>query len=214
MSLELLSAHKSDRGMAVTFVTEHGIEPMEGSYEEFARLAEVMAQVSVLATVNDHESVWIEEVAVGDALVMLGLSQGRSADPYLAKGADKKRAEQTRRPRSSAGGFLLFEHESVMVEQLSLEADLVGAHAGGERQPEIGARHPAGDKSQLEQALFQAPRPDLRIPTVDRLDVVEASAAARHEAEMRLRASDHLFLAEGQPGAGKLAAEQRDVPLV
>ena len=74
MSLELLSAHKSDRGMAVTFVTEHGIEPMEGSYEEFARLAEVMAQVSVLATVNDHESVWIEEVAVGDALVMLGLS--------------------------------------------------------------------------------------------------------------------------------------------
>jgi hypothetical protein len=76
MSLELLCAHKSGDGMSVTFVTEHGIEPMEGTYEEFARLAEVMAQVSVLATVNDHESVWIEEVAVGDAVVMLGLRPG------------------------------------------------------------------------------------------------------------------------------------------
>jgi hypothetical protein len=62
--------------MAVTFVTEHGIEPMDGSCEEFARLAEVMAQVSVLANANEHESVWVEVVVVGDATVMLGLTPG------------------------------------------------------------------------------------------------------------------------------------------
>jgi hypothetical protein len=73
MSLELISAHPSDKGMAVTFATEHGIEPLEGSCDEFARLAKVMQQVSVLALANQHETVWIDDVAVGDSIVKLGL---------------------------------------------------------------------------------------------------------------------------------------------
>jgi hypothetical protein len=73
MSLQLLSAQPSDKGMAVTFATEHGIEPLEGSCDEFARLAQVMQQVSVLALANQHETVWIEDVVIGDAIVKLGL---------------------------------------------------------------------------------------------------------------------------------------------
>jgi hypothetical protein len=38
----------------------------------------------------------------------------------------------------------LLEYEPVVVQQLALEADAVGAHAGGEREPEVGARQPAG----------------------------------------------------------------------
>jgi hypothetical protein len=73
MSLQLISAQPSDKGMAVTFGTEHGLEPLEGSCDEFARLAEVMKQVSVLALANQHETVWIDDVAIGDAIVKLGL---------------------------------------------------------------------------------------------------------------------------------------------
>jgi hypothetical protein len=44
-----------------------------------ARLAEVMHQVSVLAALNEDESVWLEDVAVGDAVVQFGLGPGGTA---------------------------------------------------------------------------------------------------------------------------------------
>ena len=62
--------------IAVTFVTERGIEPLEGTCDEIARLATVMQQVSALAALNENERVWIDEVAVGDAIVKLGLNPG------------------------------------------------------------------------------------------------------------------------------------------
>ncbi|HTU96773.1 MAG TPA: hypothetical protein VMF14_13090 [Solirubrobacteraceae bacterium] len=77
MSLELIGARETADGIAVTFVTERGIEPLEGSCDEIARLATVMQQVSALAAINENERVWIDEVAVGDAIVKLGLSPGR-----------------------------------------------------------------------------------------------------------------------------------------
>ena len=40
MSLELLSAHQTDEGLAVTFGTEHGIEQLVGSPDEMARFVE------------------------------------------------------------------------------------------------------------------------------------------------------------------------------
>src|SRR5581483_3245778 len=49
---------------------------------------------------------------------------------------------------------------------------------------------------------------------VDRFDVVKAAADARHQAEVGLSAPDNLLLTEWQPRAGKLAPEQRDVPLI
>ena len=76
MSLELIGARETADGIAVTFVTERGIEPLEGSCDEIARLATVMQQVSALAAINENERVWIDEVAVGDAIVKLGLSPG------------------------------------------------------------------------------------------------------------------------------------------
>jgi hypothetical protein len=79
MSLKLLSAQRSAKGMAVTFVTDTGIEPLDGTCDEFARLAEVMQQVSVLASLNENETVWIEDVTVGDAVVKLGLKPGGQA---------------------------------------------------------------------------------------------------------------------------------------
>jgi hypothetical protein len=77
MSLELIGARETADGIAVTFVTERGIEPLEGSCDEIARLATVMQQVSALAAINENERVWIDEVAVGDAIVKLGLNPGR-----------------------------------------------------------------------------------------------------------------------------------------
>ncbi len=74
MSLAVLDAHETANGMAVTFITEKGLEPLEGSHEEVARLAEVMHQVSAMASLNDHERVWLEDVVVGDAVVKLGLN--------------------------------------------------------------------------------------------------------------------------------------------
>jgi hypothetical protein len=79
MSLELLDAHQTDRGISVTFGTEHGVEPLEGSCEEVARLARVMQQIGALAAVNENEHVWLAEVTVGEAIVKLGLRPGRQA---------------------------------------------------------------------------------------------------------------------------------------
>jgi hypothetical protein len=79
MGLELLGGRQSEEGVAVTFATDDGIELLEGTYEQVARLARVMNQVSVLATLNDDESVWIEDVAIGDAVVQLGLNPGGQA---------------------------------------------------------------------------------------------------------------------------------------
>jgi hypothetical protein len=77
MSLELIGARETADGIEVTFVTERGIEPLEGTCDEIARLATVMQQVSALAMLNESERVWIDEVAVGDAIVKLGLNPGR-----------------------------------------------------------------------------------------------------------------------------------------
>lgn len=79
MSIAVLDAHETANGLAVTFITEKGLEPLEGSYEEVARLADVMQQVSVMATLNDDERVWLEDVVVGDAVVRLGLNPGGQA---------------------------------------------------------------------------------------------------------------------------------------
>jgi hypothetical protein len=85
MSLKLLSAQRSAKGIAVTFVTEHGIEPLDGSCEEIARLAEVMQQVGVLAPLNEHDNVWIDDVVIGDAIVKLGLKPGGQAQVQILR---------------------------------------------------------------------------------------------------------------------------------
>src|SRR5205085_1932709 len=53
-------------------------------------------------------------------------------------------------PRGLGHSLLLFlEYEPVVLEQLPLEADLVGAHTRGEREPEVGAGEPAREELQL-----------------------------------------------------------------
>jgi DNA-binding IclR family transcriptional regulator len=79
MSLELLDAKETAEGMAVTFATERGIERLEGSPDELAQLARAMQQVAALGQLNEYESVWVEEVAVGSSLVRLGLNPGGQA---------------------------------------------------------------------------------------------------------------------------------------
>jgi hypothetical protein len=79
VSLEVLSARRSQNGIAVTLATERGIEPLEGSCDEIAHLAHAMQQVGALAALNERERVWIEDVRVGDAVVKLGLKPGRQA---------------------------------------------------------------------------------------------------------------------------------------
>lgn len=74
MSLAVLDARETPNGVAFTFITDHGLEPLEGTHEEVARLASVMRQVSALATLNEHERVWLEDVVVGDAVIKLGLN--------------------------------------------------------------------------------------------------------------------------------------------
>jgi hypothetical protein len=76
MSLELLDARPTAEGMAITFGTERGLERLEGTPEEIARLARAMQQVAVLGQINEHESVWLDTVAVGDARIKLGLAPG------------------------------------------------------------------------------------------------------------------------------------------
>ena len=79
MSLLLLDARETADGIAITFITDSGLEPLEGSRDQIARLAAVMEQVSVLARLNQHEQVWVEDVVVGDATVKLGLGLGGEA---------------------------------------------------------------------------------------------------------------------------------------
>ena len=76
MSLELIDAHAVPEGIAITFATERGLESLTGTCEQVARLAEVMRQVGALAALGSGESTWIEDVAVGDAVVKLGISAG------------------------------------------------------------------------------------------------------------------------------------------
>jgi len=76
MGLEILEARQTDNGLAVTFVTDRGPVAIEGSEAQIARLAEVMTQVAALAPLNETERTWIEDVAVGDSLVRLGLAPG------------------------------------------------------------------------------------------------------------------------------------------
>ncbi len=90
MSLDLLDAHETSEGIAITFATEFGLEQLEGSREEVARLAEVMQQVAVLASLNESENVWLEEVAVGEATVMLGLGPGGIGRVKILRGAMRK----------------------------------------------------------------------------------------------------------------------------
>jgi hypothetical protein len=79
MSLEMLDAHETAEGMAVTFATERGIERLEGSPEEVGRLARAMQQVAALCQLNDDESAWLEEVRVGRSIVKLGINPGGQA---------------------------------------------------------------------------------------------------------------------------------------
>jgi hypothetical protein len=76
MSLALLDAQETAEGLVVTFATDYGLEQLEGSHEEIARLAQVMEQVSVLAPLNDTDRVWVQDVVVGDATIRLGLNPG------------------------------------------------------------------------------------------------------------------------------------------
>jgi len=79
MSLELLDAHTTAEGMAITFGTERGVQRLEGSPDEVAHLARAMQQVAALGQVNEHDDVWLEEVAVGRSVVKLGISPGGQA---------------------------------------------------------------------------------------------------------------------------------------
>jgi hypothetical protein len=79
MSLGVLEAHETVDGVSVTFITDAGLEPLEGSHEQIARLARVMEQVSVLAGLNERERVWLDDVEVGDATVRLGIAPGGQA---------------------------------------------------------------------------------------------------------------------------------------
>ena len=76
MSLELLDAKPTAEGLAVTFGTERGIERLEGTPEQVARLARAMQQVALLGQLNEHDDLWLDTVAVGDAIIKLGLAPG------------------------------------------------------------------------------------------------------------------------------------------
>ncbi len=79
MGLAVLDARETDLGLEVTFITDAGLEQLEGTHAEVAQLARVMQQVSVLAPLNESERVWIEDVPVGEATVKLGLAPGGRA---------------------------------------------------------------------------------------------------------------------------------------
>jgi hypothetical protein len=85
MSLELLDAQETDEGMAVTFGTDRGVERLVGSIDELAHLARAMQQVAALGQLNEEESVWIDEVPVGDAVVKLGLNPGGQARVLIVR---------------------------------------------------------------------------------------------------------------------------------
>lgn len=79
MSLELLSARRTDEGVSVTFGTDRGIEQLVGSADEIVTLARSMQQVAALGPLNGNESVWVDAVPVGDAVIKLGLRPGGQA---------------------------------------------------------------------------------------------------------------------------------------
>ena len=85
MGLELLDARQTADGIAVTFATERGVEPLEGSCEEVAHLARAMQQVGALAALNESEHVWLEDVPVGEAIVRLGLKPGHQARVHIIR---------------------------------------------------------------------------------------------------------------------------------
>jgi hypothetical protein len=87
MALEIVGARPTENGMAVTFVTDRGLIPVEGSGEEIARLAEVMQQVAAMAPLNETENVWIEDVVVGESIVKLGLKPGGEARVKIVRPA-------------------------------------------------------------------------------------------------------------------------------
>jgi hypothetical protein len=76
VGLGIVGARRSENGLVVKFMTEHGPTEIEGSEAEISRLAEVMTQVAALAPLNEIEQVWIEDVVVGDSVVKLGLAPG------------------------------------------------------------------------------------------------------------------------------------------
>src|SRR5215211_170678 len=121
-------------------------------------------------------------------------------------------------PNGSRGcpGWLrgLLEREPEVVEQLALEADAVGAHPGGEGQPEVRARQPAGHQARLEQRLPEASLGEPRPPLLDRLDVIEAAARALDQAEVWFGRANDLLLSEGEPRARELAPHESQVPRV
>jgi hypothetical protein len=79
MAMEIVGARPTENGLAVTFVTDTGMVPLEGTPDELSRLATVMQQVAVLAPLNERERIWIEDVRVGDSIVRLGLRPGGEA---------------------------------------------------------------------------------------------------------------------------------------
>ncbi len=79
VALEIVDAQPTENGLAVTFVTNGGLVALEGTADELGRLAEVMQQVAALAPLNESGKVWIDDVAVGDAVVRLGLRPGGEA---------------------------------------------------------------------------------------------------------------------------------------
>src|SRR5688572_21841243 len=81
-------------------------------------------------------------------------------------------------------GSGLLEHQPVVLEQLALEADAVGADARGECQAELGARQPPRHELELQQPLTPARPREARTPLLDRLDVVEPAARALDEPEI------------------------------
>jgi hypothetical protein len=87
VSLELLDARQTSGGIAITFATEHGLESLFGTCDEVARLAKAMQQVSALAVLHDSESVWLEDVVVGDDVVKLGLNAGGEARVRIDRAA-------------------------------------------------------------------------------------------------------------------------------
>jgi hypothetical protein len=89
MGLAVLDARETDKGLEVTFVTDAGLQQIEGTHAEVAQLARVMQQVSVLAPLNETGNVWIEDVAVGEATVRLGLAPGGRARLLIVRKRDE-----------------------------------------------------------------------------------------------------------------------------
>jgi len=88
MKLDVLDAHETADGLSVTFMTESGLYELIGSLEEMGRLAAMMRQVAVLATLHEGEGVWLEDVPVGEAIVRLGLNPGGTTRLLIVRGCE------------------------------------------------------------------------------------------------------------------------------